>query len=123
MSQKILVVDDDLFIRELYSDILTKAGYEVDLAEDGEIGLSKMQKNLYSMILLDMNMPILGGLGVLDKIKNSPELQKNGSIVLLTNSGDDAQVQEGIQKGAVSSMVKAEMTPGQLLENIAAIIK
>ena len=50
MSQKILVVEDDQFLRELYNELLTDEGYEVDLAEDGELGLSKVQNGGYNFV-------------------------------------------------------------------------
>lgn len=118
MAKKILVIDDDLFIRELYTEILQKAGYEVDAAIDGEDGLVKIQKNTYSVILLDMIMPKLDGIGVLSALQSDPPAAGNGPIILLINSGDDKQVADGIKKGARTYLVKAAMTPDQLVENI-----
>lgn len=118
MAQKILVVDDDQFIRELYETILKNAGYEVDLAVNGEEGLAKLQSGGYSLTLLDMRMPGLDGLGLLDSLKKTTLQVSNGPIILLTNAGVDEKATEGMQKGATAYLVKADMTPDQLLENI-----
>lgn len=122
MAQKILVVDDDLFIRELYDTVLKKEGYEVDLAINGEEGLAKLQYGGYDLTLLDMRMPTLDGLGVLNELSKNPTTLKNGPIILLSNMGLDEQVKEGLQKGAQTYLVKADLTPDQLLENIKKLI-
>ncbi len=122
MAQKILVIDDDLFIRELYDTVLKKEGYEVDLATTGEEGLTKLHSGGYSLTLLDMRLPTLDGLGVLNELSNNPPTIKNGPIILLSNMGLDEQVKEGLQKGASSYLVKADLTPDQLLENIKKLL-
>lgn len=118
MTQKILVVDDDQFIRELYETVLKNAGYEVDLAVNGEEGLVKLQSGGYALTLLDMRMPGLDGVGLLDGLQKTTVAVPNGPIILLTNAGPDEKAQEGLQKGASAYLVKADMTPDQLLENI-----
>lgn len=123
MAQKILVIDDDLFIRELYVEILKKAGFGVDSAEDGVEGLEKLKKGSYSIILLDMTMPKLDGLGLLSALSGDPAISENGPIVLLTNSSDDEAVRKGLQKGAKSYLVKADMNPSELVSNIKKILQ
>ena len=118
MTQKILVIDDDLFIRELYQEILSKDGYLVELAENGNEGLTKLQTGGYSLILLDMNMEPISGLDVLEKLTSSGIKEKNGPIFLLTNMSMDDNVKKGLEKGAVGYFVKADLTPDQLLEQI-----
>lgn len=118
MAQRILVIDDDLFIRELYETVLKKEGYDVDLAVTGEEGLTKLQIGGYALTLLDMRMPGLDGVGVLDSLQKNPPQQPNGPIILLTNAGLDEKVNEGIQKGAAAYLVKADLTPDQLVGNI-----
>lgn len=122
MAQKILVIDDDLFIREIYEDILRRAGYEVDSAINGLIGLKKVQNGGYDLILLDVVMPELDGLGVLTCLENNPPAEKNGPIILLTNSNPDSVVEKALQKGATSYFIKAELAPDQLLNEINKIL-
>lgn len=122
MAQRILIIDDDLFIRELYTEILKKEGYEVEAAVDGKEGMAKIQTGQYSLILLDMNMPNLSGLDVLDQLSNDQNTTATAPIILLTNSADDEKVKAGLEKGAKSFLIKADMTPDQLLENIKKIL-
>ncbi|MCH7541221.1 response regulator, partial [Patescibacteria group bacterium] len=69
MAQRILVVEDDQFLRELYDELLREEGYEVDLAPDGEIGLAKIIKGGYELILLDIMLPKIDGLEILRRVK------------------------------------------------------
>ena len=68
MAQKILLVDDDQFIREIYEELLKKAGYEVDTAVDGKEGYEKILNGGYNLILLDVMLPFLDGIGILDEL-------------------------------------------------------
>lgn len=122
MPQKILVIDDDLFIRELYEEVLKNAGYEVDSAVNGEEGLNKLQQGGYDLTLLDLMMPKLDGLGVLSALSENPPAVKNGPIILLTNMSSDADAEKGLQKGAYSYFVKSDLTPDQLLEKAQKVL-
>lgn len=123
MAKKVLVVDDDLFIRELYEEVLKDDGFTVDSAVDGEEGLKKIQAGGYDLILLDVMMPKKDGLGVLGELSAHPPTEKNGPILLLTNLGHDPIIKEAINKGATSYLNKADMTPDQLLEKIKKFLK
>lgn len=122
MVQKILVVDDDLFIREIYVEILKTAGFEIDSAIDGEEGLKKLQTGGYALTLLDLNMPKLNGLGVLDGIYKNPPMTPNGPIILLTNGAVDSELKDALQKGATSYLVKSDLNPDQLLAAIKKLL-
>src|SRR5207245_2526054 len=100
MSKKIIVVDDDQYIRELYEEVLKGEGYEVDSATNGEEGLPKLQQGGYDLVLLDVMMPKLDGMGVLNALSANPPLTKNGPIVLLTNLDNIALIKEAQTKGA-----------------------
>lgn len=119
--KKILIVDDDQFLRDLYEEILKDAGYEVDMAVDGEDGLAKIQATAYDLILLDIMMPKLDGLGVLKRLKETPTAHKN-NIVMLTNLAHNPIVKEVMDLGAISYLIKADMTPDQLLDNVKKVI-
>jgi CheY-like chemotaxis protein len=123
MAKKILVVEDDSYIRALYEEVLRDAEYQVETADDGISGLEKIKKGGYDLILLDVVMPKMDGLGVLTKLSQNPPLQKNGPIILLTNLAEDSTVQEAIRKGAASYIVKSDITPDQLIENVRKFLK
>ncbi len=122
MNKKILVVDDDLFLRELYIEALQDAGFEVDSGVDGEDGLKKLQAGGYILTLLDIVMPKLDGLAVLDALSKTTSPEKNGPIVLLTNLSHETLHKEIRSRGAATYLIKAELTPGQLVDNVKKIL-
>ena len=113
--KKILVVDDDQFIRELYEDVLTQAGYEVVAAQDGEEGLAQILNGGFDLILLDIMLPKLDGIGVLSKLAAKTPKTKNGPVLVLTNLTADPMVAETVKLGARGYLLKAEFTPDKLL--------
>jgi DNA-binding response OmpR family regulator len=121
-TEKILVIEDDQFLRELYDELLKEDGYEVDLAEDGEQGLSKFLQGGYDLVLLDIMLPKVDGLEILRKAKDTKPKKENGSIVLLTNLGQDSIIKEGFALGASGYLVKSAMNPDQVLNEIKVFL-
>lgn len=122
MAQKILVVEDDKFLRELYDELLKEEGYEVTLAEDGEKGLAQIQKGGFDLILLDIMLPKIDGLEILRRVKNKPPEKQNGSTVLLTNLGQDSIIKEGFSLGASGYLIKSAMNPDQVLSEVKVFL-
>lgn len=120
--EKILVIEDDQFLRELYEELLKGEGYSVDLAEDGEKGLSKFLEGGYSLVLLDIMLPKIDGLEILRKAKDSKPKKENGAIVLLTNLGQDSIIKEGFSLGASGYLVKSAMNPDQVLNEVKVFL-
>ena len=115
---KILVVEDDTYIRDLYEEILKGEGYDVSVAIDGEDGVVKAREGGYDLVLLDVMMPKLNGLQVLQKLKEQAPQTPNKKIVLLTNLAQDPVVKEAMQTGASDFLLKADLNPGQLVEKV-----
>jgi two-component system response regulator ResD len=122
MNEKILVVEDDQFLRELYDELLKGEGYTVDLAEDGQIGLDKASAGGYNLVLLDIMLPKIDGLEILRKLKASPPKQPNGPTVLLTNLGQDSIIKEGFSLGASGYLIKSAMNPDQVLNEVKVFL-
>ncbi|MEX0621528.1 MAG: response regulator [Candidatus Woykebacteria bacterium] len=122
MAAKILVVEDDQFLRELYDELLKGEGYDVDLAPDGEIGLSKLQQGGYDLVLLDIMLPKIDGLEILRRVKNKPAEKPNGTVILLTNLGQDSIIKEGFNLGASGYLIKSAMNPDQVLSEIKVFL-
>ena len=120
--EKILVIEDDQFLRELYEELLKGEGYSVDLAEDGEKGLSKFLEGGYSLVLLDIMLPKIDGLEILRKAKDSKPKKENGPVVLLTNLGQDSIIKEGFSLGASGYLVKSAMNPDQVLKEVKVFL-
>ena len=122
MAKRILLVDDDLYIRDVYLEILQSDGFIVDTGINGEEGLAKIQQGGYDLIILDVMMPKLDGIGVLDVLQKSPPKQKNGPIILLTNLGLDPLMKTAKSKGVASYLIKADLTPQDLLATVHKFI-
>ena len=121
-ANKLLVVEDDQFLRELYEELLKEEGYIVDLASDGDIGLTKLQAGGYDLVLLDIMLPKIDGLEILRKLKESPPKSTNGPVVLLTNLGQDSIIKEGFNLGASGYLIKSAMNPDQVLNEVKVFL-
>ena len=115
---KILLVEDDKDTNEIYRLVLTKQGYNVTSAEDGEKGLSLAKEGGWDLILLDIMMPKIDGLTLLTELKKNPPKTSNGPIIILTNLSHDKVTKDAIELGAKDCVVKSDITPGQLVEKI-----
>ncbi len=116
-QRKILIIEDEIFIADLYARQLTKAGYLVKTVNDGTAGLQTLSEEQFDLLLLDIMLPGINGLEVLRqwKVKNP-----NSSMVvlLLTNLGQDTVIKEGFQLGAQGYLIKAAYTPDQVLAEV-----
>src|SRR3989338_11661115 len=117
-QKRILIIEDDVYIRDLYAEILGEAGYDVDTAVDGEEGLVKAKTGGYHLILLDVMMPKLDGLGVLQGLQQNPPQNPNGPVILLTNLAQDEVVQEALKTGAKDFVIKSDLNPQELLTRL-----
>jgi len=88
-GKKLLIVEDDEFLRDFYQELLTSEGYTVDVAADGEVGWEKIHQGGWNLVLLDIMLPKMDGLHILQNLQAQPAQQKNGPIVVLTNLGHD----------------------------------
>lgn len=115
-SKRILVVDDEQYIRELYEEVLKTEGYQVDTASDGKEALEKIMEGGYHLITLDVIMPLLDGLGILTQLKKTPPKKKNGPIILLTSLANDPAVKQALENGAQKVVIKTDITPKQFVD-------
>ena len=120
---KILIVDDDLYIRDLYEEIFKDAGFEVVTAQDGKEGLEKLLQGGFNVTLLDVMMPKLDGLGVLDGLKKQQPQNPNGPIILLTNLAHDPIMRDAKIKGAAGFLIKADLNPDQLIAKVKEYLR
>lgn len=118
-----MVIEDDQYIRDLYQELLTEAGYDVTVSVDGEEGVVKINEGGYSLILLDMMMPKLDGLGVLEALKKNPAKTANGPIVLLTNLAHDPVISKALSLGAKDYLIKSDLNPDQFIGKINELFK
>lgn len=118
---KILIVEDDKFLRELISQKIIKEGYEVLDAVDGEEGVQKAQAERPDLILLDLILPGMDGFEVLRKIKED-EGTNTIPVIILSNLGQKEDVDKGIEFGAKDYLIKAHFTPAEIIEKIKSVL-
>lgn len=120
-QKKILIVEDDQFLREFYVELLQGEGYAIDAAADGEDGLSKIKLGKYDLVLLDIMLPKKDGIQILKDLKLSPPLKTK--IVVLTNLGQDAVIKECFNLGAEGYLIKSALNPPEVLAEIKGFLK
>lgn len=118
---KILVVEDDAFLRELVAQKLLKEGFDVVEAVDGEGGVEKARSEHPDCILLDLILPGMDGFQALSLLKNDPALSQI-PVVILSNLGQKDDIEKGIKLGAADYLIKAHFTPGEIVAKIKAIL-
>jgi DNA-binding response OmpR family regulator len=119
---KILIVEDDPFLSEMYSTKLTQEKFEVELAIDGKEAVKKAMELKPDLILLDIVLPKMDGFEVITELKKDPQL-RNIQIIALTNLGQKEEVEKGLKLGADDYIVKAHFTPTEVINKVKQIIK
>jgi len=120
---KILIAEDEQELRGLYKEILTNAHFEVDAVSDGQEALEKIRTGSYDVVLLDVMMPLLDGLGVLTKLtQEEPKPARMPAIIMWSNLSHEPAVAQAMQMGAKSYLVKANITPDQLIREITKVL-
>jgi len=119
--KKILLVEDDPFIIDIYITKLKEVGFEVQSSTDGEDALKKIKENKPDLILLDIVLPKLTGLECLKQIKSLPQF-KDIPIIILSNLGQKYEVEKGLKMGANKYLIKAHYTPSEIIKEIKNII-
>ena len=122
-NKKILIVEDDEFLRDFYQELLTSEGYTVDTAADGEIALTKIRQGGWNLVLLDIMLPKKDGLHILQDLKVQGPTQPNGPIVALTNLGHDSVINQAFSLGAAGYLVKSALNPDQVLTEINSFLQ
>lgn len=116
-GKTILLVDDDLTLREMYEERLKTEGFTIVQASNGEEALSKAKEIKPSIILLDVMMPKINGFDVLKDLKTDPEL-KHIPVIILTALIQDVDRVQGNKLGAADYIVKSETMPGEVITKI-----
>ena len=117
----ILIVEDEPDILALYKEFLESSGFEVDTADNGEDGLDKILEGDVDLVLLDIMMPKLDGIGVLQTIKD--QKRKLPKTIMLTNLSHDSALKEAEALGARECIIKSEVTPDKVLEKVNHLLE
>lgn len=112
----VLVIEDNKTLNHAYKLILQKEGFNVRVAYNGQEGLELAQLTEPSLILLDMLMPVMDGIGFLEHFK--PEDHPDTTILILSNLNEDTEVRKALQLGAHKYILKASTSPQELIAHV-----
>lgn len=116
-SKKILLVDDDLTLLEMYEDRLKAEGFEIIQATNGEEALARLRENKPALVILDIMMPKVNGFDVLKNIRSDNDF-KDTPVIILTALIQDVDRAQGKKLGATDYIVKSETMPGEVIAKI-----
>lgn len=118
---KILLIDDDQALQQLYEVELKEKGYTVVTASDGDGGVEKAKTEKPNLIMLDIMMPKTDGIAALSRIKQDAEI-KDIPVVMLTNFGQENLVQQAFSLGAADYLLKYKVTPAEMSEKVDQLL-
>lgn len=122
-KEKILIVDDDDFLLDMYALKFREAGFDVDVASKAEDALEKFRKgDKPNILLLDIIMPKMDGFDFLAILKKEKLLGPECRIVILTNLGQKSDIEKGLRLGADDYFVKAHHTPSEIVEKVENLL-
>lgn len=121
MNQRILIIEDDPFLSEIYVTKFDQEDFEVDIAKDGKEGFAAAKESRPDIVLLDVVLPEVDGFEVLRLFKKNSFL-KNIPIILLTNLSQKNEVEKGMKLGASAYFIKAHFTPTEVVEKVKEIL-
>lgn len=122
MKKRILLIEDEIFLRELYKRELELENLLTDAFEKGKEGLQALQENHYDLVLLDIMLPDMNGIDVLKQIKQNPAT-KDVPVAFLTNLGQDSITKEGYELGAIGYLLKSSYTPDQIVAEVKKLLE
>ncbi len=120
-SAKILIIEDDRYISKMYQLKLSLDGFDVQVADNGRIGVDKVREFKPDIILTDILMPEMDGFEVIKMVKSEPET-KDIPILIMSNLGQEDHIQKGLELGAMGYIVKSQYTPSKVVEKIKEIL-
>lgn len=117
MNKKILLIEDDVPLREAIYKKLLQEGYDVDLAKDGIEGLEKIRMGHPDLILLDIILPRMNGFEILDALAAEGSV-KAQPVIIISNSGQPVEIEKALQMGVKDYLVKADFGPDEVIEKV-----
>jgi len=143
--KKILLIEDDPFLIDIYTTKLKESGFSVEEATGGEEGLRKLRERSFDLLVLDIVLPRIDGWKILEEIKNqklSPVVTGRGGrreqsslrplkdknlkdlkIIVLSNLGQKEEVEKGLKLGATKYLIKAHYTPSEVVAEIKQLLR
>jgi DNA-binding response OmpR family regulator len=123
MAKRVLCIEDERFIGELYTRALEQAGYSVKVVNDGVEGLQEALQGEYDVILLDIMLPSMNGIDLLHRIKDTKVVPAvTSKIVITTNLEQKEEVRKDIEQLVDGYLIKAEITPKELVAYLSTLL-
>lgn len=119
--KKILLIEDDPLLIDIYSNKLKQSGFEVQVVEQGEKAIAAMEADKPDLVLLDIVLPRVDGWDILTTLKAKKEL-KDIPVVILSNLGQKEEIEKGLNLGAVKYLIKAHYTPSEIVEEVIKLV-
>lgn len=121
MKPKILLVEDDPLLIDIYTTKFAEAGFNVVVVEDGEKVEKSLEKDQPDIIVLDIVLPHKDGWTVLEQLKTQGALDRF-KVVVLSNLGQKEEIEKGLRLGAVKYLIKAHYTPSQVAQEVKSLL-
>ncbi|MBN1262903.1 MAG: response regulator [Candidatus Pacebacteria bacterium] len=121
--KKILLVEDEQFLSDLYAEVLKAEGFSVETAHDGQKGYETMKKSSFDLVLLDIMLPKMDGIDILNRLKKEKKLKLNKHIILLTNLSGEAVLRKKGHIEVDEYLIKSSLTPDILVEKVKEYLK
>jgi len=118
---KVLIIEDDMFLLNMYAQKFTLEGYRVFAAEEGKKGLKLALKENPNIILLDIILPGMNGFEVLNELK-AKDATKDVPVILLTNLSQRDDINKGLSLGAVDYLIKAHFMPSEVVDKVKNVL-
>jgi len=120
--KKVLLIEDDPFLVDIYATKLKESGFSVEIAVDGQEGLKKIEEKAPDLVLLDIVLPVVDGWEFLKKLNNSKNAGKL-KVIILSNLGQKGEVEKGLKLGASKYLIKAHYTPSEVIKEVKKLLK
>jgi len=120
-EKKVLMVEDNIFLRKLYRDKLTRSGFNFIEATNGIEGLNKISSEKPDLVILDLIIPGKNGFDILTEMKANSSI-KNIPVIVLSNLGQESDIKEGLSLGAKEYLVKTDVRLSDVVEKVKKVI-
>lgn len=120
-NTKIVLIEDDTVLAEMYLQKFAREGYKVVHALDGEEGIKQIRATKPNLVLLDIMMPKKSGIEVLEDLRGSPDT-KDVKVILLSNVGDQEYIDKAMTMGALGYLLKSNYTPSEVVGQIEELL-
>lgn len=120
--KKVLIVEDDFFIRKLYNEAFQSSGFEVSTTDNGTLAKDLLEKEPFDVILLDMMLPDMSGVDILKDIRSTQNNNTSTPVFILTNNDDKTVIDEVVAAGANEYLLKANYQPKDIVAEVSAYL-